>query len=108
VDIRLPPKRTRERFHIIYELEGCRKAVDFLTEYYCVGRLEIILNGHKVGNRYYACYLENKAYFTKKGLRKKTVLHELYHHLVKEKGIELADRLEERQAISYASKFLHP
>jgi hypothetical protein len=108
VNIRLPPKRTREKFHIIYELEGCRKAIDFLTEYYSVGRMEIILNGRKVGNHYYACYVKDKAYFKKRGLRKKTVLHEFYHHLVKEKGIELADRLEERQAISYAIQFLHP
>ena len=106
MSIRVPPKRIRERFHVIYELEGCRKAVDFLTAYYCVERMQIILDGRKVGNGFIAQYFENKAIFTKSGLRKRTVLHELYHHLVKEKGVELANRLEERQAISYASQFL--
>jgi hypothetical protein len=106
VSIRVPPKRIREQFLIIYELEGCRKAADFLTEYYSVGRMAIILNGRKVGNGFIAQYFENKATFTKMGLKKRVVLHELYHHLVKEKGVELADRLEERQAISYASQFL--
>jgi len=80
--IRIPRKRIREKFHLTYELKGCQKAVDFLTEYYGVRRMRIILNGRKVGNRDDACYFENKAYFTKRGLKKRTVLHELYHHLV--------------------------
>lgn len=80
--------------------------MDFLTEYYSVGRMEIILNGKKVGNGFIAQYFQNTAIFTKRGLKKRVVLHELYHHLVKEKGMNLADRLEERQAISYAMQFL--
>jgi hypothetical protein len=106
LSVRVPPKRIRERFLIIYELEGCQKAVNFLTQYYSVRRMKIILNGRKVGNGYIACYFEKKAYFTKRGLRKRIVLHEFYHHLVEEKGLELADRLEERQAIRYAIQFL--
>jgi hypothetical protein len=106
VRIRIPSKRIRERFCIIYELEGCQKAVNFLTDYYSVRRMKIVLNGKKVGKRYYAIYCRNKAYFTKRGLKKRTVLHELYHHLAKEKRLELLDSIEERQAISYAREFL--
>jgi hypothetical protein len=104
--IRIPPKRIREKFLLIYELEGCQKAVDFLTEYYGVKRMRIILNGRKVGNGDRACYFENKAYFTKRGLMKRTVLHELYHHLVEMKGLELPERIEEKQANRYASEFV--
>lgn len=53
--IRIPPKRTRERFQIIYELKGCQKGVDFLTEYYGVRKMRIILNDRKVGNGDDAC-----------------------------------------------------
>jgi hypothetical protein len=104
--IRIPSKRIRERFWIIYELEGCQKAVNFLTVYYDVRRMKIVLDGKKVGKCYYAIYFRNKAYFTKRGLKKRTVLHELYHHLIKEKGLELSNSIEERQAISYARDFL--
>jgi hypothetical protein len=103
--IRIPPKRTRAQFFIIYELKGCQKAVDFLTECYGVRRMRIILNGRKVGNGDRACYFKNKAYFTKRGLKKRTVLHELYHHLVKMKGLELPERIEEKQANNYAKSF---
>jgi len=84
--IRIPHKRIREKFILKYDLEGCQKAVNFLTQYYSVRRMKIILNGKKVGNGYIAYYFENKAYFTKRGLKKRTALHELYHHLVKMKG----------------------
>ena len=106
MQIRLPPKKVIAKFHIIYELEGCQKAVDFLTDYYGVRTMEIILNGRKVGNPFYACYLENKAYFTKKGLRKRTVLHELYHHLVHVIALDMSSRTEEKEAKRYAQSFL--
>jgi hypothetical protein len=104
--IRIPPKRIRERFIITYELEGCQKAVNFLTEYYGIRRMKIILNGKKVGKNNVALYYENKAYFTKRGLMKRTVLHEMYHHLVYQKGLGLSNGIEERQAVSYANEFL--
>jgi hypothetical protein len=104
--IRVPRKRIREKFHLTYELKGCQKAVDFLTEYYGVRRMRIILNGRKVGNGDRACYFESKAYFTKRGLKKRTVLHEFYHHLVKIKRLELPERIEEKQANGYASEFV--
>jgi hypothetical protein len=104
--IRIPSKRIRERFLIIYELEGCQKAVNFLTDYYGTGRIKIILNGRKVGKHNIALYYENRAYFTKKGLKKRTVLHELYHHLVYSKGMKTPDGIEEKEANNYAREFL--
>jgi hypothetical protein len=68
--------------------------------------MRIILNGRKVGNGDDACYFENKAYFTKRGLNRRTILHELYHHLIKMKGLELPERIEEKQANVYASAFV--
>lgn len=68
--------------------------------------MKIILDGKKVGRRYYAIYFRDKAYFRKNGLRKKTVLHEMFHHIVKQKKLELPDSIEERQAIAYAREFL--
>jgi hypothetical protein len=63
--------------------------------------------GKKKSNRWIACYNKNKAYFTKEGLSKRVVLHELYHHLVECSGLELRSRVEEREANSYAREFLH-
>jgi hypothetical protein len=104
--IRVPSRKVRERFLLIYELEGCKKAVDFLTKYYGVRRMKIVLNGRKVGNRYAAYYYENKSYFTKRGLNRRTVLHELYHHLVHVNGLDIAQTKEERSANSYSRTFL--
>jgi len=104
--IRIPRKKIREQFLLTYELKGCQKAIDFLTEYYGVRRMKIILNGRKTGNGNTACYYENKAYFTKRGLNKRTVLHELYHHLVYANGLEIPKTKEERAANSYARDFL--
>ena len=64
--IRVPSKKIRERFLLVYELEGCQKAVDFLAKYYGVRRMRIIPNGKKVGNGDIAVYFQNKAYFTKR------------------------------------------
>jgi len=103
--IRVPSKKIRERFLLIYELEGCQKAVDFLTKHYGVRRTKIILNGRKVGNGDIAVYFQNKAYFTKRGLTKLTVLHELYHHLVYVSGLEISKTKEERDANRYGKNF---
>jgi hypothetical protein len=46
--IRVPSKKVRERFLLIYELEGCKKAVDFLTKYGGVRRMKTRLNGRKL------------------------------------------------------------
>lgn len=104
--IKIPSRKVRERFLLIYELEGCQRAVDFLTEYYGVRRMRIRLNGRKVGNRWVASYFQNRAYFTKRGLNRRTILHELYHHLVYVNGLDMLRRAEEKDANSYARDFL--
>lgn len=104
--IRVPSKKVRERFLLVYELEGCQKAVNYLTEYYGVRRMRVILDGKKMGNRDNAFYSENRVYFTKRGLNKRTVLHELYHHLVCVNGFEMSATKEERDANEYARDFL--
>jgi len=103
--IRVPSKKVRERFLLIYELEGCQKAVDFLTKHYRVRRMRIVLNGRKVGNGDIAVYFQNRAYFTKKGLTKRTVLHELYHHLIYVNDLVVTGTREERVANSYSRAF---
>jgi len=68
--------------------------------------MRIVLNGRRVGNGDVAVYFQNRAYFTKRGLNKRTVLHELYHHLVYVNDLETPKRKEERDANSYARDFL--
>ena len=106
LSVKLPPKRVREKFLIIYELEGCQKAANFLTKYYGIKRIKIILNGRKVGNNYLGCYLENKAYFKTEGLNKRIVLHEFYHHLIVSNELELILKTEEREADCFAKSFV--
>jgi hypothetical protein len=110
LSVKLPPKKIREKFLIIYELKGCQEATYFLTEYYKVRRMRIILNGRMVPNkkskRWVAFYYHNKAYFTKEGLNKRIVLHELYHHLVDCNNLELKLRYEEKEANKYGRAFL--
>jgi hypothetical protein len=48
----------------------------------------------------------NRAFFSKNGLTRKNVLHELYHHLVEMKGLELPERIEEKQTNRYAGEFV--
>jgi hypothetical protein len=104
--IKVPPRKIRERFFLIYELEGCRKAVDFLTEHCGVRQMKIELDGRKGGNGNIAIYFQNRAYFSKRGLKKRTVLHELYHHLVYVNGLEMPKSKEERDANSYSKAFM--
>jgi hypothetical protein len=104
--IRIPSKKVCERFFLIYELEGCQEAVNFLTGYYGIRRMKIVLDGRRAGNGNRACYFENKAYFTKRGLNKRFVLHEFYHHLVSAKGLNTPNLIEERNARNYARAFL--
>ena len=93
LSVKLPPKKVRARFLIIYELEGCQKAVNFLTEYYKVRKMKIVLCGKKVGKNYLGSYQKNTACFKKNGLRKRIVSHELYHHLVELRRLETKDTL---------------
>jgi len=68
--------------------------------------MRIILDGRRVGKGYSGYYLKNKAYFTKRSLAKRIILHELYHHLVNIKGLEMSELMEEKEANNYAREFL--
>jgi len=103
--VRVTRKRIRERFLLTYELWDARGQQTFCPEYYGVGRMTIVFDGRKVGSRWAVCYLENRAYFKKKGLKRRTALHELYHHLAYSKGVDEPYRIEEKEANNYAKKF---
>ena len=105
LSVKLPPKKVREKFLIIYELKGCQKAVNHLTKYYRVKRMKIILDGKRVRKENFAWYEENQACFKKEGLKKRIVLHELYHHLIASKKFEITTRTEEKEANTYAEGF---
>jgi len=96
--IRIPSKRICEKFHLTYELKGAQKAVNALTEYYGIRRMKVILDGMRVMKGYPCDYFQGIATFTKKGLNRRNVLHELYHHVVEEMGIEMSEKKEERMA----------
>jgi hypothetical protein len=72
------------------------------------GRENGYLNPHEIYKftNHKLTKFENNAYFTKRGLNKRTVLHEFYHHLVEMKGLELPERIEEKQANGFASEFV--
>ncbi len=65
-----------------------------------------VLDGKKVGKNYLGSYLKDIACFKKTGLRKRIVLHEFYHHLVEVSSLEMTLRIEEKEANSYAKRFL--
>jgi len=77
-----------------------------LTKCYEIRRIKIVLDGRRVGNGDIAVYFENKAYFTKRGLNKRNVLHELDHHLAYGKKWEMSERIEETEASRYARRVL--
>jgi len=109
--IRVPRKKVREKFLLIYELEGCQKAVNYLTRYYGIRKMSVIVDGRRVmrtktHRTYLAHYYRNKAYFTKRGLTKRLVLHELYHHIVDVYGLDMAVAEEERGANRFAKEVL--
>jgi len=98
VKIRIPSKKVCEKFHLTYELKGAEKAVKVLTEFYGIRRMKIVVDGRRVMRACEADYFEGIACFTKKGLNKRNVLHELYHHIVEAEGIEMPKMKEERMA----------
>lgn len=106
LSVKIPPNKIREKFLIIYELEGCQKAVNYLTKYYGVRRMKIILNDKRVGKECVAWYDENQACFKKEGLTKRIVLHELYHHLAESRDLEIPLRAEEKEGNYYAKSFV--
>ena len=104
--IRVPSKKVCERFCLTYELRGAQKGVDVLTEYYRIPKMKIILDGRKVIKGYPCDYFEGIACFTKKGMNKRNVLHELYHHIVNNKGLEISEKKEEREASRFVRKIM--
>jgi hypothetical protein len=104
--IRVPSKKVCEKLYLTYELKGSQKGVDVLTEYYRIPKMKIILDGRKVMKGYECDYFEGIACFTKKGLNKRNVLHELYHHIVNNKGLEISEKKEEREANRFARKIM--
>ena len=109
--IRIPRRKVRDKFLLIYELEGCQKAVNYLTLYYGIRKMKIIVDGRRVmrtrtHKAYSAHYYRNKAHFTKRGLTKRLVLHELYHHIVDAYGLDMVVSEEERGANRFAREFL--
>lgn len=100
----IPSKRVIEEFFLIYELKGCQKAVNFLAKCYRIRRMRIVVDGRKVGNGDEACYDYNSytAFFTRAGLNKSNVLHELYHHLVNACNLHMSKSTEERKANKFA------
>jgi hypothetical protein len=102
----IPRKKIREKFLLTYELKGAQEAVNLLTRYYGIRRMKIILDGKRVGNEDEACYFSNKAFFTRRGLNKRNVLHELYHHIVEAYELEISERMEERLANRFVREIL--
>ena len=100
--IRIPSKKVCEKFHLTYELKGAEKAVKVLTEYYGIPKMKIILNGRRVMRACDCDYFEGIACFTRRGLKKRNVLHELYHYIVENKNIEMSEAKEEREANTFA------
>ncbi len=86
----------------MYELKGAQKAVDMLSRYYGIRRMRIVVDGRRVGNSDYACYYDYIAYFKKRKLNKRNVLHEYFHHLAFVYDLELSDSREEREANRYS------
>ena len=98
----IPSNKVCEEFYLTYELEGAHKAVDLLSRYYDIRSMEIVVDGRKVGNNDKACYDENVAYFKKRWLNKRNVLHEFYHHLAYVFELGTSDIREEREANRYS------
>lgn len=67
--------------------------------------MRIILDGRKT-KKCLGLYYNNEAFVNKTGLNKRTILHELYHHLIEKNNIELKLRTEEKEAKTYAKEFL--
>ena len=104
--VRIPSKKVCEKFHLTYELKGAQKAVGVLTEYYGIPKMKIILNGRRVMRACECDYFDGIACFTKKGLKKRNVLHELYHHVVENKGLEMEWKKEEKEANCYSKEIV--
>ena len=106
MQIRVPSKRVCEKFRLTYELEGAQKGANVLTNYYRIPKMKIILDGRRVMRGYECDYFDNVACFTKSGLNKQNILHELYHHIVENLGLETLEEKEEREAERFADRII--
>ena len=104
--IRIPSKKVCREFHLTYELKGAQRGVDVLIEYYGIPRMKIVVDGRKVCRGNEADYFEGIACFTRKGLKKRNVLHELYHHVVESKELEMTEKKEEKEANRFVREVL--
>ena len=68
--------------------------------------MKVILDGIRVMKGCECDYFNGIAMFTKKGLNRRNVLHELYHHLVDTKGLELSESREEKEANQFVREVL--
>jgi len=106
VKLRIPSRKACEKFHLTYELKGAQKAVEVLTEYYGIPKMKIIMDGRRVMRACECDYFEGIACFTRKGLKKRNVLHELYHHIVENNGLEIPEKIEEMEANRFAKEVM--
>jgi hypothetical protein len=104
--VRVPSKRVLERFRLTYELEGAQKGTDVLTKYYRIPKMKIVLNGRRVMRGCDCDYFNDVACFTKRGLNRQNVLHELYHHIVDNRELEIPEKKEEREANRFAREII--
>ena len=102
----IPSKKVCEKFHLTYELKGAEIAVKVLTEYYGIPKMKIIMDGRRVMRACECDYFEGIACFTKKGLNKRNVLHELYHHVVENRELEMSPRKEEKEATAFVREVM--
>lgn len=106
MQIRVPSKRVCEKFRLTYELKGAQNGVNVLTEYYRIPKMKIVLNGRRVMRGCDCDYFDNVACFTKSGLNKQNVLHELCHHIVDNTGLEIPEKKEEKEARRFVSRII--
>ena len=60
--------------------------------------MKIVVDGRRVTKGDDADYFKNTAVFKKGRFNRENVLHELYHHIVEKKGLEMTEKKEEREA----------
>jgi hypothetical protein len=104
--LRIPSKGVLERLRLAYELEGAQKGVDVLTRYYRIPRMKIRVDARGFRKYDQAWYQSGRARFRKRSVKKRIVLHELAHHLISYKGLEMRRKEEERLCDRFADEIL--
>ena len=104
--LRLPSRNVCERFRLAYELEGAQKGVDVLTRYYRIPRMRIKVDGRGFRKSDQAWYSSGRARFRKRCLKKSVILHELAHHLISYKGLEITRKEEEKLCDRFAKEIM--